>query len=421
MPQLLTRTTTPTSGLGSIGRSPANPQSAPIPPADTRRYRRMMTALLAAGVATFAELYAVQGVLPQLAADLRVPAAAASLSVSAATLGLALGVLPWAWAADRIGRLRAMQVSVGGAVVLGTLAVVAPSLELLLALRFLAGAALGGVPVLAVAYVHEELTGRRAAAAAAAYISGTTIGGAAGRLVAGPLAPWLGWRGALLVVGACGVVAAVLFTALAPVPTRQQRSCRPQLPRLREALADPALRHLFLAAPLVTGGFVGVLNFLQFRLTAAPFGLAPGLVALVFLAYGAGTLSSRWAGSLLPRHGFRSVAGAGLGAMALGTLAMLPDRLGLVIAGLVVFSGGFFVVHAAAVATTGALAAPDVRGQAGALYTIGFYVGSGLIGALVGLAFDASGWVPFSGCILALVLGGAVVVATMPVPARRDR
>ena len=51
-------------------------------------YRRVLLALLCAGVATFAQLYSVQGVLPLMAADLGIDAAEASLGVSAATFGL---------------------------------------------------------------------------------------------------------------------------------------------------------------------------------------------------------------------------------------------------------------------------------------------------------------------------------------------
>ncbi len=386
----------------------------------------MMAALLAAGIASFAELYAVQAVLPELSATLGVTPADAALTVSTATLGLALGVLPWAWAADRLGRLRSMKISVCAMVVLGTAAVFAPTFEIMLALRFLSGAALAAVPVLAVAYVHEELHGARAAAAATAYISGTTIGGAVGRLVAGPLAPWLGWRGALLVVGAGSLVAAVTFIVLAPVPHSDRRDAGrdggggvraarlPQLPRLRRALADPALAHIYLAAPLITGGFVGVFNFLQFRLGAPPFALPAGVVSLVFLAYGAGTISSRLGGTWLPRIGFPAVCALGLGTMALGVLAMLPDHLGLLVLGLVLFTGGFFVTHAAAVAATGALAAPAIRGQASALYTIGYYVGSGVVGWLVGLVFEAAGWTPFSAVIVGLIALGAGLLVTTP-------
>lgn len=393
------------------------PAQSAQPTLDARGYRRMMTALLAAGVATFAGLYAVQGVLPEMASALQVTSADAALSVSAATTGLALAVLPWAWLADRLGRLRAMQVSVAAAVLLGTAAALAPTFEIMLATRFLTGAALAGVPVLAVAYVHEHLRGGQAAAAAAAYISGTTVGGAAGRLIAGPLAPLLGWRGALVVVSVIGVVCALLFIALAPRSPRStaqaQARRQPQLPRLRAALGVPALVRVYLAIPLITGSFVAVYNFLGFRLGAAPFGLPAALVSLIFLTYAAGTLSSRSASALLPRLGLRGVVAIGLGAMVLGLLAMVPDTLPLLIAGLIAFTGGFFVVHAAAVASTGALAPAHARSQASALYTIGYYVGSGVLGWALGLFYEHGGWSLMTAAIVAtLALAGGTILTT---------
>ena len=69
--------------------------------------RRLLVALFGAGTAAFAQLYAPQSVLPDAARELATSASATALLVSAATLGLAVGVLPWAWVADRIGRVRA--------------------------------------------------------------------------------------------------------------------------------------------------------------------------------------------------------------------------------------------------------------------------------------------------------------------------
>ncbi len=126
---------------------------------ERRRYRRILYALIAAGVATFTELYAIQGVLTQLAEELQVSPAQASLTISCATAGVAVGVIPWAWAGDRFGRLRCMQVAVSAAVVFGLLAAVMPSFEALLLVRSLGGVALAGVPVLAVAYIREVIQG----------------------------------------------------------------------------------------------------------------------------------------------------------------------------------------------------------------------------------------------------------------------
>lgn len=63
-------------------------------------YKKILIALLCAGIATFAQLYSVQGVLPIMARDLEIDAAQASLAVSAATLGLAVAVIPWSLMSD---------------------------------------------------------------------------------------------------------------------------------------------------------------------------------------------------------------------------------------------------------------------------------------------------------------------------------
>jgi len=67
-------------------------------------YGRLLAALFCAGVATFAQLYSPQAVLPLISKDLDVGAANAALLISSSTVGLAIGVIPWSALADRIGR-----------------------------------------------------------------------------------------------------------------------------------------------------------------------------------------------------------------------------------------------------------------------------------------------------------------------------
>jgi len=381
-----------------------------------RTDRRMTLALLAAGVATFAELYAVQSVLPQLAREFALTPAEAALTVSAATLGLALMVLPWASIAERIGRLESMRIAVLSSVVLALLACVAPTFEVLLVLRFLGGAVLGAVPALAVAAIHDRVGGVVATAAAAAYVSGTTIGGAAGRLIAGPLAPLLGWRPALLVVTLVCAAAALAFALLAP----RGPSARAVAPergsgwsKTVRVLRDPVLLALAVQTVLVVGVFVAVYNYLAFRLEAPPFALPPALVSLLFATYLAGTVSSPLAGRWAPRIGPRTLMRVGIAAMVVGLAVMLSDVVAVVIAGLVVLTAGFFAVHATGAAWTGARAAPALRGHAGAVYTIAFYVGSGVGGWLLGLVVEVGGWPLFTAVTIALLLVGAAV-ASLP-------
>src|SRR6201991_70478 len=181
-------------------------------------YGRLLAALFCAGVATFAQLYSPQAVLPLISADLGVGAASAALMISASTVGLAIGVIPWSTMADRIGRVKAISISVTGATTVGLLVPFAPTYQLLLAGRFLEGLIVGGVPAIAVAYLTEEIDPAHAARAAGTFVAGTTIGGLTGRLVSSPVAEIAGWRiGVFTVAVLCGI-AALSFVRLAPQP-----------------------------------------------------------------------------------------------------------------------------------------------------------------------------------------------------------
>src|SRR5215211_6544999 len=179
-------------------------------------YRRLLAALFCAGIATFAQLYSPQGVLPEISANLGVGAASAALMVSACTIGLAVGVVPWSVIADRIGRVKAMTISVITSSVLGLLTPLAPSFHLLLAGRLLEGLLLGGVPAIAIAYLTEEIASEHAARAAGTFVSGTSIGGLLGRVVAGPITDVSTWRVGMFTVAVLCAAAAAAFVKLAP-------------------------------------------------------------------------------------------------------------------------------------------------------------------------------------------------------------
>ncbi|WP_366821782.1 MFS transporter [Microbacterium sp.] len=182
---------------------------------DSREYRRLILGLFFAGIATFAQLYSPQAVLPQIAADLDVGPATAALAVSAATLGLAAAVIPWSVVADRAGRVPAMAVGILAATVLGLAAPFSQEIAVLLVLRFAEGVALGAVPAVALVYLNEEVSRRHAAAAAGSYIAGTTVGGLLGRVVSGVVADLSDWRTGVWIAGALCAGSAALFLWLA--------------------------------------------------------------------------------------------------------------------------------------------------------------------------------------------------------------
>jgi len=373
-------------------------------PAGSSGYRRILVALGAAGVATFAQLYSTQGILPLVGRSLRVSAAASALTVSCATLGLAAAVLGWSWVADRIGRAPAMKLALTAAAILGLVTPLAPSYAVLLGLRVLEGVALGGVPALAVAYLHEEVHATQAAVAAGTYISGTTVGGLLGRIVAGPFADLGGWRLGVAAVGAMSAVAAVLFIVLVP-PARGfvRPSGKPEVTVWRGIvvnLRDPRTLVLYGQAALLMGGFVAIYNYLGFRLERAPFGLPVAISSLIFLAYLAGTVSSRVAGGLAGRYGRRPVLLASTVVMIAGVALTLPEWLPTVLLGLVTMTAGFFGSHSIASGWVGHRARTG-KAQATSLYNLFYYGGSSLFGWLGGYAFLA-GWRGTAGMVIVL-------------------
>jgi MFS transporter, YNFM family, putative membrane transport protein len=371
-------------------------------------YGRLLAALFCAGVATFAQLYSPQAVLPLISADLGVGAADAALLVSTSTVGLAIGVIPWSALADRIGRVKSISISVTVATLIGMLVPFAPTFGLLLAGRFIEGLMVGGVPAIAVAYLTEEVNPVHAARAAGTFVAGTTIGGLLGRLVSSPVAEVAGWRvGVFIVAVICGL-AAMGFVKLAPEPrgftpsSRAGHSPEGSLgQRLVANLRTPRQLVLFAQGFLLMGGFVALYNFLGFRLTSAPFDLSPSMVSLVFLAYLAGTWASSRAGAEAARFGRKRVLLVSIAVMLAGVAITLSDNVIAVLVGLVVATAGFFGAHSTAAGWTGQ-AAPVGKAQASSLYNLFYYGGSSAVGWLGGLAFDAYGWTAVATTILVL-------------------
>lgn len=162
------------------------------------------------------------------------------------------------------------------------------------------------------------------------------------------------------------------------------------------------------------GGFVAVYNYLGFRLSEPPFDLPPALLGLVFLAYLAGTVASAAAGRAADQWGRPRVLVVAVLVMATGLAMTVPDRLVLVIVGLVVLTAGFFAAHAVASGWAPVVAGPAAV-RASAAYVMAYYAGSSVFGLWVGAAWTGAGWdgVAVSVGLLVALAGVAVGVVTL--------
>ncbi len=368
---------------------------------------RVMIAMTAAGIGTFAQLYAVQAVLPGLAESFDASAASAALSVSFATGGLAVFTLVWSGAADRFGRVTIMATALTVSTLLGLAAPFSPDMWVLLAVRAAQGATLGGVPAVAMAYLAEEIDPGYLARVTGVYIAGNAIGGMSGRLVAGVVADVGGWRWGVGADSVLALVALVVFLVVVPrtrgFVASRRRADGPGLGRrVARSFADPGLVALYCQALFLMGAFVTVYNYLGFRVMAEPFGLSQTVVALLFVAYLAGIVGSTTAGRLIERVGRHPVLLTGVAGMTVSVAALLTPSLVVVALALLVLTFCFFAAHTTASAWIGHRATAEARAQAAALYTLAYYGGSSVLGWLGGVVYDRVGWAALLGYVGAL-------------------
>lgn len=361
----------------------------------TPGFRRLMAGLFFAGVATFAQLYSPQGLLPLIATDLNVTADQAALLVSASTIGLAAAVIPWSFVGDRLGRKPAMTISIVAACLFGLGATLSPGFGVILTFRVLEGVALGGVPALAMAYLNEEVHPKSAGQSAGTFIAGTVIGGLLGRIVAAPIGEWFHWRIGMGVVLVLAVASAICFLSLTPEAKKFQpttTSPRKAIASITTNLRSPVLNVMYLQGMLLMGGFVAIYNYLGFHLLEEPFNLPVTVVSLLFLAYLMGTLTSPWAGSLATKYRPSRVLMVLTVVMIIGVLLTLVENIWVLLFGLLIFTGAFFGAHSVASGWAGA-AAEGGRAQSTSLYNLYYYTGSSIFGWLGGIFLTGYGWI----------------------------
>lgn len=384
----------------------------------TRAYRRVVGALFAAGLATFALLYSTQAILPALSRTFAVSTTASTLSVSLTTLGLGAALLVAGPLSDVIGRTRLIHASLAASGVVAAACALAPSWTSLLVLRLLLGVALAGLPAVATAYLREELHPSSHGRAAGLYIGGTALGGMAGRLVAGGVAEAAGWRWALAATALLGVACAVAVRVLLP-PSQGFHAApaglRPLLRTARRAVSDPVLLSLYAVGACGIGALVAVFNTLTFRLEAAPYHLGLGAASLVFLVYPLGTAGSAVFGRLADSRGRRAVLPLGCLIAVAGALLTLAAPLPLVVLGTGLLTAGFFALHGVASGwvTVRAHAGGVAAGQAASLYLVAYYLGSSLFGSVAGEAWSTGGWPGVTALATALLLSCAVLALVL--------
>lgn len=388
-------------------------QEASFIESGSKTFRQTNLAFFAAGFVTFITLYDVQPLLPEFAREFGVPAAMASLPLSVTTATLAVTMLLAGTISETFGRKPVMLFSLFCTSLLALCTAFSHSLAGLIAIRLVQGVVLAGLPSVAMAYLSEEIAPSSIGAAMGLYISGNAIGGMTGRVFTATVTDMASWRLAMGLIGVGCLALSVYFNRHLPPSTHfQQRpfEVRYLFTSLARQLRDPVLLALYALAFMVMGSFVTLYNYITFRLLGHPYNLSQSLVSLIFLVYFLGSYSSSVMGRLVNRFGRRPLIGAGIVAMALGTVITLAEPLPLIVVGIALFTCGFFGAHSVASSWVGRHAR-TAKAQASSLYLFFYYVGSSVSGTAGGFCWTHAGWGGVAG-LIGLLLTTALIITT---------
>ena len=177
------------------------------------------------GVCAFLELYCTQPLLPLLARLFHASKTGVGMTVSAATLGVAVSAPVFGALAERLPRKRVILISLLGVSVPTLLAATSQTLGQLIFWRFLQGVTVPGIIAVVITYIGEEWPPEKVALIMSFYVSGTALGGFIGRVSSGILADRYSWRISFLALGLASFAGAAAVAAW--LPKGQRRPATP--------------------------------------------------------------------------------------------------------------------------------------------------------------------------------------------------
>ena len=364
-----------------------------LEPRGLRPFSQLFAVFLC-GTMAFLNLYCTQPLLPMFSRIFHASEAAASTTVSASTLGVAISGLLLAFFAERVDRKKNIVFSMVVMAVFSLLTALATTLSTLAVLRFFEGLVTPGVFIITIAYVTEEWPAKLVPRVMSFYVAGTVFGGFMGRLLGGLIASDFGWKSVFIVLGLIGLCgAAATHKVLHPAHVHVH-------PHQTESFAKPLLRNLRDRRLLATFaiGFcmlytlVGMFSYITFYLAAAPFELSTAELSWLFAVYLCGLAVTIATGTVLPRVGLRYGMLGALSLCITGIALTLVPSLAVIALGLAIICSGVFIGQTCANSFLGHAAPAGSRVSATGMYICTYYVGGTIGGILPGLLWHVAGW-----------------------------
>ncbi|MCX6469719.1 MAG: multidrug effflux MFS transporter [Corynebacteriales bacterium] len=265
---------------------------------------------------------------PTMTGDLATGATAVQLTLTAFLVGVAVGQLVFGPLSDRVGRLRPL---IGGAaicVIASALAALAPTIELLVAARFVQGLAGAAGMVIGRAVISDLAAGPAAARAFSIMTLVTGVAPILAPFVGSLLVGGIGWRGVLWVVFALAAVMLVAVVAVVRETHTPERRRRARMERAENgSAAQDLISRTFLGN---TGAYGFGFAVMMAYIAASPF-LYQVLLGMNEIAYGlsfganaaglviVGSVAARLSAS----RSIRGMLGLGLSVVGAATVALL--------------------------------------------------------------------------------------------------
>ncbi|MBB1151149.1 MFS transporter [Myroides sp. NP-2] len=376
------------------------------------RYKRIKWGIFLIGVSVFAQLYNYQPLLSEITHYFRVTPAESSYLVSASTLGMAIGLLLFAFIADRYPRKEVMLFSLVSSTVLTLTSVFVYDFSLLININLVKGICISGVSAVTLAYLAEEIDSKSIGTAISFYLAGNTFGGMFGRIIAALVSGWYNWQIAVLTIGLLALGIAVFFYFLfpeshffEPKTVKFDKKVR----QMQRIFRNKKILAMYVVAICLMGTFVSIYNYLGFKLEAPPYHLPHYLIALIFLMYAFGIVGNLAAGRLSDRYAAKKLLLVALGLLLVGLALMYVDHLLVILVGLTLFTIAFFSGHTIASRVVTQLGG-KAKSSATALYWFFYYMGSTLIGSSTGFFINNDNWGGFFTTLM--LLGGIALLAT---------
>lgn len=366
------------------------------------------------GVCAFLGLYCTQPMLPMLEALFHASKTAVGMTVSAATLGVAVSAPIFGALAEKLPRKRVIVIAVIGVTLPTLLAATSTTLGQLIFWRFLQGITVPGIIAVVITYIGEEWPPDRVALIMSFYVSGTALGGFIGRLTSGIIADHFNWRVSFFALGLASLAGAAAIALWLPRGRPKHLAGTSVTDASFVYQVQGLLRNHRLVATFAVGfnvlfSMVGVFTWITFYLSAPPFNLSTSALSSLFFVYLIGLVVTPMAGYIITRVGLRAgIAGAIVCSIA-GVLLTLEHSLPLVIVGLTLLSSGVFIAQTASSSHLRVAAPPGARVTAAGLYITCYYLGGATSGVLPGAFWAIGGWPACVGFIVAMQIIALVI------------